>query len=264
MSESKVVHLADMTAKEVREGAFNTAILPVGATEYHGDHLPYSADTIMATALAERFARVIETAIVLPGIPYGVSLHHLGFPWTVSVKPSTLTQYILDIGESLIENGIRRLLVVSAHDGNPAPIENASRTLAHQHGVDVALFTGWQALARDLLADKGFDVDRDHAGSSEVSAMLYLRPELAHPERSVDLDNDVVGLPLKMFSAFEKTSSAGYTGAPSRGSAEEGEAVLDALEEYVTPFLRKLIENDWQMGTWASGVNADLDATHQF
>lgn len=259
MSGTSERHLAEMTAREIREGTFDTAILPVGATEFHGDHLPYGSDTFMATALAERFALIVGTAIVLPAIPYGVSLHHLSFPWTVSVKPATLAQYILDIGESLIENGIRRLMVVSAHDGNPAPIEIASRTLSHEHGVDVALFTGWQGMARELLAEKGFDIDRDHAGSSEVSAMLYLRPELAHSDRSKDLPNEPVGLPLKMFSSFENISSAGYTGSPSGGSAAEGEAILNAIEEYVRPFLTKLVENDWRLGAWA----ADRAASEQ-
>lgn len=247
-------HLEELSGTEIGSGRFDTAVIPVGATEYHGDHLPYGADSIMATAVAERIANVIGTALVLPVISYGVSLHHLSFPWTVSVTPDSLTRYIRDIGESLVQNGIRRLMFVSAHDGNPAPIENASRALSHEHGIDIALFTGWQRIARELLADRGFDVDLDHAGSAEMSVMLYLRPELAHQERGEDVPNENVNIPFKMFSSFEKISARGYTGAPSRGSAEEGEAVLDAIQQHVTPFLRELIENDWQLGEWVQHI----------
>lgn len=248
------VYLADITAKEVREGGFDAAVLPVAATEYHGDHLPYGADTIMATALAERFARELGTALVLPAIPYGVSMHHAMFPWTLSISPQTLTQLVFDIGDSVVRHGFTRLLVVSAHDGNPAPIENAARALADRHGIAVALFSGWQAMARQLLSATQFAVDLDHGGGAEMSAVLYLRPELAHPERAVDLPHQRTGHPIRLFGSFADVSPAGYTGPPSHGSAEEGAAVLDALAAHVGPFLRELAANEWRNGPWMSGV----------
>lgn len=257
MTESqRVVFLADLTSKEIREAGFDAAVLPIAATEYHGDHLPFSADTIMATALAERFAREIGTALVLPAIPYGVSLHHIMFPWTISVRPQTLTQIVIDVGESLLRHGITRLLVVSAHDGNPAPIENAARELADQHGIAVALFTGWQVMARQLLAGSGYEVDLDHGGGAEMSAVLHLRPDLAHPDRAVDLPHQRSGHPVRLFGSFEGVSTAGYTGPPSTGSAEEGAAILDALAAHVGPFLRDLAANDWRTGSWMSGVGS--------
>jgi creatinine amidohydrolase len=257
VTSDQCVFLADLTAKEVRETEFDTAVLPVAATEYHGDHLPYGADTIMATGLAERFARELDTALVLPTIAYGVSMHHITFPWTLSVRPQTLTQIVFDVGESLLRHGIMQLLVVSAHDGNPAPIENAARELADRHGIAVALFSGWQVMARQLLADTGFQVDLDHGGGAEMSAVLHLRPELAHPERAVDLPHQRSGHPIRLFGSFEDVSPRGYTGPPSNGSAEEGAAVLDALAAHVGPFLRELAANGWRNGAWMSGVGTE-------
>jgi creatinine amidohydrolase len=251
------VFLADVTPREIRESAFDAAILPVAATEYHGDHLPYGTDTIMATALAERFAREIGTALVLPAIAYGVSLHHVMFPWTLSARPETLTRMVIDIGESLFRHGITRMLVVSAHDGNPAPIENAARELANRHGVAVALFSGWQGMARQLLAETKFEVDLDHGGRSEMSVVLHLRPELAHPERAVDLPHQRTGNPIRLFGSFADVSPRGYTGPPSSGSAEEGAAILDALAAHVGPFLRELAANDWRNGAWLSGIERE-------
>lgn len=246
--------LAELTSRETRQGGFDAAVLPVAATEYHGDHLPYGSDTIMATALAERFARELGRALVLPTMPYGVSLHHIAFPWTLSVRPQTLIRVVLDIGESLLRHGIRRLLVVSAHDGNPAPIESAARELADRHGIAVALFTGWQVTARRLLADSGYEVDLDHGGGAEMSVVLHLRPELAHPERAVDLPHQRTDHPIRLLGSFEDVAPDGYTGPPSKGSADEGAAILDALAAYVGPFLRELAANDWRAGRWLSGV----------
>jgi creatinine amidohydrolase len=179
------------------------------------------------------------------------------FPWTVSVRPQTLTAMVYDIGESLVRQGITRLLVVSAHDGNPAPIENAARDLADRHGVTVALFSGWQVMSRQLLADSPYQVDLDHGGGAEMSAVLYLRPDLAHPERAVDLPHQRSGHPLRLFGSFADASPRGYTGPPSSGSAAEGEAVLDALAAYVGPFLRDLAAHGWRNGSWLSGVGEE-------
>lgn len=251
------VFLADLTAKEIRDGGFDAAVLPVAATEYHGDHLPYSADTITATAIAERFAQELGTALALPAVPYGVSMHHAMFPWTLSIAPQTLTQVVFDIGESLVRHGVERLLIVSAHDGNPAPIENAARALADRHGIAVALFSGWQGMARQLLAGTEFDVDLDHGGSSEMSMVLHLRPELAHPERAVDLPHQQMGHPVRLFGSFADVSPSGYSGSPSRGRAEEGAAILEALAGHVGPFLRELAANGWRNGPWMSGIGAE-------
>jgi creatinine amidohydrolase len=259
MASEQSVFLADVTGKETREGGFDAAVLPVGATEFHGDHLPYGADTIVAAALAERLARELGTALVLPPIPYGVSMHHAVFPWTMSIAPHTLTEMVIDIGESVLRHGVRRLLVVSAHDGNPAPIENAARTLADRHGIAVAHFSGWQAMARQLLAGTAFAIDLDHGGSSEMSLVLFLRPELAHPERAVDLPQERIGYPVRLFGSFADVSANGYSGPPSRGSAAEGAAVLDAIAAHVGPFLRELAANGWRSGPWMSGIGGEDD-----
>lgn len=246
--------LADLTAKEIREGGYDAAVLPVAATEYHGDHLPYGADTITATALSERFARELGTALALPAMPYGVSMHHAMFPWTMSISPQTLTQVVFDIGESLLRHGIERLLVVSAHDGNPAPIEIAARALADRHSIAVALFSGWQGMARQILSGTEFDVDLDHGGSSEMSMVLHLYPEWAHPERAVDVARQRMGYPVRLFGSYADVSPSGYSGAPSQGSAAEGAAILDALAAHVGPFLRELAANGWRNGPWLSGI----------
>jgi creatinine amidohydrolase len=259
MSDLMHLHLERLTPKEIREGSFDTAVLPVGATEYHGDHLPYSTDTIMATALAERFAAELGTALVLPPIAYGMSLHLMAWPWTMSVRPETLTAIVIDVAESLLAHGITRLLVVPAHDGNPGPIETAARELNDRHGMTVAYFSGWQEMARKLLAGR-YDVDLDHGGSSEMSIVLHHAPELAHHERAVDVSNQFFNHPIRVLGPFSNVVPHGYSGQPSRGSADEGAAILDAIAEAVGPFLRDLASHGWTNGSWMSGIEKGDDS----
>lgn len=259
MPASDRFHLALLTPKEVREGAFDTAVLPIGATEYHGDHLPYCPDTLTAEAVATRLAAELGTALVLPALPYGMSLHLLAWPWTMSIRPATLSALVVDIGESLIRHGIRRLLVVSAHDGNPGPIETAARELNDRHGIAVAMFAGWQGMAQRLLAGV-HDIDQDHGGQSEMSMVLALAPDLAHPERAIDIANQRMDEPLRVFGPFSNVVPHGYSGQPSRGTAAEGHAILDAITAEVGPFLRDLAANGWINGSWMSGIARPDDA----
>ncbi len=251
----RVKALADLTASDLREGGFDTAILPVGATEFHGDHLPFSTDTIAAEAIALRLADELGTAVVLPALDYGMSLHMMGWPWSLSLRPQTLTAVIVDIAESLMLHDIRRLLVVSAHDGNPACIENAARELNDTHEMVVAIFKGWQGLGAQLLQGQ-YDVDEDHGGQSEMSMVLYAAPHLARQELAVDLPNQIMDHPLEVRGSFSNVVPHGYSGKPSLGTAAEGQAVVEALAAYVGPFLRELANNDWSNGLWMSGMPA--------
>jgi creatinine amidohydrolase len=248
--------LADLTARQVREGGYDTAVLPIGATEFHGDHLPYATDTLTAEALAVRFARELGSALILPALDYGVSPHLLSWPWTISLRPATMIALVTDVAESLLDHGIERLLVVSAHDGNPGPVEVAARELSHARGMSIALFGGWQGLARRLLAPAGREIDLDHAGQSELSMVLCLRPDLAHPEWAVDVSNQRMDHPVRVFGPFNAVVPAGHSGAATRGTAEEGAAILDAIAAHVGPFLRELAANGWRTGSWMSGITA--------
>jgi creatinine amidohydrolase len=200
------------------------------------------------------FARELGTALVLPPLDYGVSPHLLAWPWTLSLRPTTLVAVVTDVAESLLAHGIDRLLVVTAHDGNPAPVEVAARELNQRHGMAVALFSGWQGMARRLLAPIGREIDLDHAGQSELSIVLYLRPDLAHPEWAVDVANQQMDHPVRVFGSFDRVVPHGHSGRATGGTAEEGEAILAAVAAEVGPFLRKLAANGWQNGGWMSGI----------
>lgn len=247
------VRLERLTGQAVATGGFDKAMLPIGATEYHGPSMPYFTDTLTAETLAEAFARELGGTLVLPSLPYGVSHHHLAWPWTVSLRPDTLALVVRDIAESLLHHGIRKLLVVSAHDGNPPAATVAARILSQEHDMSVAIFSGWQGKARAALAGKR-DIDEDHAGQSEMSMVLFAAPETARLELATYEPNQQMGQPVDLIGGFDGTVPKGYSGNAAAGSADEGAAIVAELTALVVPFLRTLDEHDWKRGAWLSGI----------
>ena len=248
------VRLERLTSHAVERGKFDKAILPIGATEYHGPHLPYGTDTIGAETLSESFARELGKTLVLPALSYGVSHHHMAWPWTLSIRPDTLIAVIQDIAESLIMHGIQKLLIVTAHDGNPGPAESAARILSQEHDMSVAIFGGWQGKARTLLAPE-WDIDQDHAGQSELSLVLYAAPDTARPDLATNQPNQFMDHPLDVIGGFDGTVPKGYSGNATAASAEEGAAIVEAVTGLVVPFLRRLDANEWRRGGWMSGID---------
>jgi creatinine amidohydrolase len=247
------VRLDRLTAHAVAGGDYNKAILALGATEFHGPHLPYGSDTIAADALAGAFARALGRTLVLPPIPFGASHHHLAFPWTISLRPSTLALIVRDVGESLLRHGVRRLLVVSAHDGN-APVANAAaRQLSQDHGVSVAIFAGWQRKARAALAGRSV-IDLDHAGQSETSLVLYAAPEIVRLDLAANRHNEAIDHPVDLVGSYADIAPLGFSGNAAAATRAEGEAIVASLVALVVPHLRRLDTHGWKGGPWLSGI----------
>lgn len=247
------VRLGYMSGEIVDSERYDKAFLPVGATEYHGPHLPYGTDTFAAETIAEAFARKLGDAIVLPPIAVGVSHHHLPWKWTLSIRPDTLTLVIKDIAESLLHHGITKLVIVTAHDGNPGPAESAARILSQERDMKIAIFRGWQGTAARLLAPD-WEIDGDHAGQSELSMVLYAAPETARPELATAQPVQFTDLPIDLIDTFDGTVPLGYSGDATKASAEQGEAVVQALVAHVVPYIKELDVRGWKRGTWMSRI----------
>jgi creatinine amidohydrolase len=247
------VRLTRLTGQAIADGQFDKAILPIGATEYHGPHLPYGTDTIGAETMAEAIARELGNTLLLPALDYGVSFHHIDWPWTLSLRPETLALMIRDIIESAMQHGIRKFAILTAHDGDPPPAESAARSLYQDHRIEIAMIGGWQGAARQALAGS-WDIDLDHAGQSEMSLVLYGAPETTRLDLATKQPNQGMGQPVSMVGNFRGTVPKGYSGNSAGGSAAEGEAIVQAMVARVVPFLRELDRHDWKRGGWMSGI----------
>jgi creatinine amidohydrolase len=247
------VRLDWLAARAIQAGHYDKAILPLGATEYHGPHLSYGTDTIAADALAEGFAKELGHTLVLPPMPYGVSHHHLAFPWTLSIRPDTLSLVVRDIGESLLRHGVHKLLILSAHDGNAPVAHVAARQLSQDHHISVAVFTGWQRKAKAALAERS-SIDLDHAGQSETSLMLYAAPQSVRLDLASIQRNEQVDHPVDLVGSYSDIVPLGYAGNAAAATREQGEAIVAALVRLVVPHLRLLDAHGWKGGVWMSGV----------
>ena len=201
------MNLADATSPEAAGAGL--VLVPVGSIEQHGPHLPLDTDTTIAVAVAEAVARELPGAWVAPAVSYGSSGEHQSFAGTASVGTEALTHVLVELARSL-RTWAGRVVFVNAHGGNLTAL-NASDEVE------------WVPCATE-------DVDL-HAGFTETSLMLHLRPE------SVRLELAEIGntqplreiLPALMSGGIAAVSPNGVLGDPTSASAAEGERVLEAM-----------------------------------
>lgn len=220
----------------------NTVIvLPTGATEQHGPHLPCAVDTVIsAGVVGHALARLdaVVPAYAMAPITYGKSEEHLHFPGTITLTGETLLATMNEIGESVYRAGFRKLLIVNGHGGQPQVMEMAARELRLRHGdfIVVPSFT-WRVpnVAGQYLSDKEKKLAM-HAGHAETAIMLALAPDTVRMDRAVTNYPPVFGSPLLSpdgrpacaWSARDFGPS-GIIGDPLPATAEQGHAILDSL-----------------------------------
>jgi creatinine amidohydrolase len=180
------VLLEKMTSEEIRaalaEGR-RDVVVPCGAVEQHGRHLPLDVDAVHADRLAQEVAERLGTALVAPTIRVGVSPHHMAFPGTISLRPETFEAVCSDYCRSLAAHGFRTILCFSAHGGNFAPLAAMEQRLDDLVGPDcrVLVFADLLGLVRvwrSSVEDGGGrpeDVG-GHADVAESSVYAHLRP----------------------------------------------------------------------------------------
>jgi creatinine amidohydrolase len=241
-----------MNAKEVKKGVRKDtiAVLIFGACENHGDHMPFGSDFITPFELAKRIASKYPNLLILPPVPYGVSSHHKDFFMTISMEPETMIVVVRDILLSVVNNGIRRILIINGHDGNIAPIELAARSVKEKNPeVIIACLESWWELVGKVLK-KTFKTRQGlgHGGEAETSAMLALRPEL------VDMKNApkkiIPKLPehVRIYWKFRELSNTGAAGAPREASRDKGEKIVKTLEDTLLSFIHKMDKSRWKYG----------------
>jgi creatinine amidohydrolase len=251
--------LEEMNSLRVRKrvNSKTVAIIVFGACENHGDHMPFGSDFIVPMELAKRVARKSQNVIVLPAIPYGVSLHHIDFQMTISLDPNTLIKVIEDVFTSLVKNGISRILIINGHDGNIPAVELAARTTKDRYPqLIISCLEAWWVLVGKIT--KGlFETwnGLGHGGEAETSAMLAVRPDL------VDMNNApkeiIPNLPnnIRIYFKFNELTNTGATGAPMKASIQKGQISLNALEDVLLSFINKMEKYEWKYGLSLSEIN---------
>lgn len=215
-------------AAAVARGAL--AVLPVGAFEQHGPHLPLSTDTVLAAGVAERIAVELE-AILLPAIAYGDAWNNEDFAGTISISPNTLRATLVDIGAGLKRAGVAGLIVVNGHFGNREPIALAARALAETRQLPLMHldYPNLERLAADICESSPAGPGFYHADEVETSMMLALAPESVVMDKAVaeyPTFPPTFGLEPMQLSTFNRS---GVFGDPRPATAEKGEKLIAGI-----------------------------------
>ena len=228
------------------------ALLPVGAIEQHGPHLPLSTDTTLAEGIALEAAKRVEDAqvLVLPPVAVAKSDEHTGFPGVLTLDAATLQAVLTQIGRSVARSGIRRLVFLNAHGGNVPVLQIAARALRIEEEM-FCVAAGWMSMGYPpgLIPEEELR-DGIHGGLVETAAMLHLRPDLVSMEkaknfvpasRTVAQSNDVLRLlgPVSTGWTMKDLNADGAAGNAALATPETGKALV---EHAATRYARLLEE----------------------
>jgi len=232
--------LATMTWEEVaalpRDRTI--ALLPVGATEAHGPHLPLHTDVIIADAMVHAASEALVAAgwscLVLPPLGYTAAAFASDFPGTLSVEPEAVTLTVLGIARSLTAQGFRALVLANAHL-DPAHIGalHAAVARASDAGMLPVVYPDVTRKPWALRLTAEFKSGACHAGQYESSVVMAARPELVREGLRVALDGNPASLSTAIRAGLTRFAEAGgpraYFGFPADASAAEGHATLATL-----------------------------------
>jgi len=228
-------HLAWPEIAELQSKNGGLLLLPLGATEQHGPHLPVAMDTLLAEAVCHA-ASALAQVPVLPALRYTVSQGHTPkWPGTFSLRHETFIASLREITAWAVASGWKKILFINAHFGNDAPARVAidQLRLTHLGQLQIGLIHVFK-LTDTIWTEYTQDAGDLHANQAETALMLHLHPGLVHMERLIDSD-DPDRTTNRVFSyPVAQTSLNGVTGYPSRATAAQGETLFESMVAALT------------------------------
>jgi creatinine amidohydrolase len=236
--------------------ARTVAVLPLGATEQHGPHLPLNVDHLLVDAMVSgAFQRLAKDSpvLVLPTASVGLSTEHTAFAGTLSLSSHTSLGLLHDIGASVARAGVRKLLMFNAHGGHVALMDLVSRNL---RSLGLTVFhSSWDQLPLGA-AIEAFDASERrhgvHAGETETSLMLAIAPEQVRMDLAQDFVSSAIDRvkqhPLlglghsRMGWHVQDLNPSGAVGRAHLADAQRGQALLDGVQAQLALLLSQLIE----------------------
>ncbi|WP_445679464.1 creatininase family protein [Radicibacter daui] len=264
MTISQIRRWGQMTGPET--GALDrertVLVLPVGATEQHGPHLPLDTDTRIAEAVVEaaltRLAADVP-AVVLPAQAVGWSAEHANFAGTLSAEPDLLANLWGGIVRPLARQGFKKLLILNGHGGQPEVSEIVCRRLRMEEGM-CAVPLNWFGfgLPEGVLPPQEMKLGI-HGGAVETSLLLHLAPELVRQGEVRDFPSRTAALKAEGWQHFSPQGPAGFawaaedlnpegvTGDARLASADIGRAILDHAAAGLAGLIGELSRAPWPL-----------------
>lgn len=254
--------LYEMTSAEVAAALerTKTVLIPVGATEDHGAHLPLGTDMFEAREICRRaavgLAQLDCTVVIGPTIPFGVSTFHMGFPGTVTLTSSTLILLLKEVMHSLYHHGFRNLVLIHGHDGNLPQMMVAAQDMVNETPDATVAVMNWmvelaKAYAKgDLIKSKKGE---SHGGEGETARIIATHPELVdlskaqefylqpHELRKIQSPEHMktgggIFYPTRSYKAL---TPVGSIGNPALATEETGEKGYAAIVDWLVSIIKR-------------------------
>lgn len=210
-----------------RHGGREVGLVPVGAVEQHGPHLPTGTDTIIAERLCSLAADRVDCP-VLPALTFGASYGHgTVLPGTLSFPPELLAATVVQTALWAATSGLRRLIFVNAHLNNVAALSMATDQLRFWRPDLRVAYVSWYSLDATVMAETVADGDDVHANRAETAIMLALAPDLVDRAAMEDADDEDRTAGLIFRYTAPALSTNGVTGRPSEATLELGEKLVE-------------------------------------
>jgi creatinine amidohydrolase len=246
-----------MTQVEVQEAAEEgrVVIIPVGATEFHGAHLTVDMDIRVPQALARDAAQEVG-ALVAPPVYYGYNEREKIFPGTISVRATTLYNYLFDICSSFIDGGFKKLMILNGH-GTNEPVTRLTAFDVNNYKQGIVAFCGWWDLCMEEIEEHR-ETGRggmNHACELETSLLMYLDPDAVR-EDLIRKGETVGSTPFNKYDLAKHVNvwvaewvgnltRSGLMGDPTKASREKGELWYNAAKGRLVEFLKVFREQEF-------------------
>lgn len=258
MKREKITKLLfeEMTKDEVKKAANKNSILllPVGAIEEHGPHLPVKTDTYLAEGICMEAAKKIKDQIpilIAPSIWWGyVMQDSADYPGAVYVGVESFINGVTDVCESLLKNGFQRIIVVNGHGHNPGLLNCVSRRIRDKYRISIVVIDHWNLAKKEISAIRKSEIGgMMHACELETGLMLAIRPDLVDMSKAVKEISPVV---TKYVSTDMMVSTpvswsrwdfghpkSGVMGDPTVATRESGKQMLMYISNALVDFIKE-------------------------
>lgn len=236
--------------------AATVAVLPLGATEQHGPHLPLGVDTVLADGIVAASLPLLPAGLpvlFLPTQQIGLSPEHARFAGTLTLSAETVIRMWKEIGAGVARAGVKKLVLFNAHGGHVGAMDIVARELRAEHGLIVYSVSWFNLPLGDAGAQFGAGEHRFgvHAGDIETSMMLALAPQQVRmaeaknfrstsEQRAADYAILGNGKSAKLGWAMEDYNPQGAAGNAAAATAARGQAVVDAAAEQLALLLAEV------------------------
>lgn len=243
------MRLEEMTSEEFANYVDNltVVILPIGAVEEHGWHLPLNTDTIQPEKVAEDVEKILEKdnykVLIAPTLNYGNCMTTANFPGTISITSDSLRSVVKDIIKEFMRHRIKNIVVLSGHAGSNhmAALRMAAEDALKEGNAKIMVLSdydiAYKHLGEEVPADDG------HGGMLETSRVMAIRPELVKLDRSQGESHPKLP-PYRILKNPEKYFTKGYRGYPDKANAELGEKMNKMIAEELANLIEDMIDEE--------------------